>query len=321
MDSADSRRQDGEERFCDLRSGIRLCHRFYGPPTGAPIVLVAGLGLQLTYWPQSLIAGFVERGYRVLVFDNRDVGRSSRVDAASPRLVHMLTRRALAGAYDLSDMAGDVLGLMEHAGLEQVHLVGMSMGGMIAQTMAAHAPARILSLTSIFSTTGAASVGQPSRATFFRLLQAPPRSRTQAVERVVSLTRSIGPTAFAVDDEKVRADAAQAWDRGNGERSHEGVARQIGAIMKSGDRSALLKRIQAPTLVIHGDRDRLVHPSGGIATVEGIANADMVFIRGMGHYLADGVVPYLVDLIDGHARRSAGASPLEQRELKACKRT
>ncbi|MGY1785078.1 alpha/beta fold hydrolase [Geodermatophilus sp. SYSU D00698] len=303
-----------EDRFADLPAGPRICHRVDGPDDGEPLVLVAGLGLDLTSWPQRMVDGFTGRGFRVVRMDNRDAGRSGRIATPPPGRARQLLARPRPDAYDLTDMAADTVGLLDALGLGRVHLVGMSMGGMIAQVVAARHPHRVASLTSIFSTTGSRRVGQPARSTILRLARAAPRSVEESVERHLAMLGHIGGPGFPPDDDLERAWAAALWERGGGDRSRE-VARQIGAIQASGDRTADLARITAPTLVVHGDVDRMVHPSGGRATAEAIAGARHVEIPGMGHHLAPGVVDRLVELTTDLARgagrddtaRSAGA--------------
>lgn len=159
-----------EDKFCDVSTGMRLCYRTYGPDDGEPLLLIVGLGLQLTAWPISLINNLIQCGYKVIIFDNRDVGRSSRVSQRPPNLLRQLIRRPESSAYDLQDMAQDVIGLLDHLCVTRAHVVGMSMGGMIAQVIAAQYPQRIKSLTSIFSTTGALNVGQPALSSLLMLV-------------------------------------------------------------------------------------------------------------------------------------------------------
>jgi pimeloyl-ACP methyl ester carboxylesterase len=296
------------ELFADLPTGIRICHRFDGPVDGVPLLLVAGLGIELTSWPQRMVDGYVDRGFRVLRFDNRDVGRSTRVDTPPPGKLRQLLARPRPDAYDLGDMAGDTLGLLDAVGIERTHVVGMSMGGMIAQTLAARHPDRVATLTSIFSTSGDPKVGQPARSTLLRLARRPARTVEESVERHLAMLRHIGSTdAFPPDEDVERAWATAVWHRADGAGSAAGVARQISAIQASGDRTAELRRITAPTLVVHGDVDRMVHPSGGRATAAAIAGARHVEVPGMGHHLAPGVVDRLVELTADLAR-SVGAA-------------
>ncbi|MEO0938090.1 MAG: alpha/beta fold hydrolase [Pseudomonadota bacterium] len=283
--------------FVDLPDGRRLCYRVRG--AGPPVVLIIGLGLQLTAWPEAMLADLADRGFQVITFDNRDVGRSSRMGAPPPTRWRLLRRKARAEDYCLRDMAGDVEALFDALGIAAAHVVGMSMGGMIAQTLAAHCPDRVLSLTSIFSTTGARSVGQPSFAAMLRLMRASPTTEDEAVARHLDMLDLITGDVHRFDAAQARRYASEAWRRG-GADPHHGVARQIMAIMKSGDRTASLSGISAPTLVLHGDRDPLVHPSGGIATARAIPGARHKTIRGMGHDLAPGAVPELVAEITRH---------------------
>lgn len=294
-----------EDRFCDLPSGMRICHRVHGHAGGEPLLLIAGLGLQLHYWTPLFVGSLVERGFRVIVFDNRDVGRSSRGKGRPPGVLRQLFKRIEKSAYDLDDMADDAAGLLAHLGVARAHVVGMSMGGMIAQTLAVrHAP-RVASLTSIFSTTGHGRVGQPALSSLLKLSKPPVRSRDAAMARYVEVMHHVGSTAYAMHERDLRAYAGTAWDRGDGPTAHAGMARQIGAIFKSGDRTAQLRRITAPTLVLHGERDLLVAPSGGAATAAAIPGARLLTVHGMGHNIPDEAAPFLVDLIDGHARRAA----------------
>jgi pimeloyl-ACP methyl ester carboxylesterase len=295
------------DRFVDLPAGPRICHRVDGPDDGTPLLLVAGLGLDLTSWPQRMVDGFVERGFRVVRLDNRDAGRSSRIDAPPPGRLRQLLARPRPDAYDLADMAADTVGLLDALGIERAHLVGMSMGGMIAQTVAARHPARVLTLTSIFSTTGHRRVGQPARSTLLRLARGPARTVEESVVRHLAMLAHIGSTTFPPDPDHERAWATAVWDRCGGARSGAPVARQIGAIQASGDRTAELARIAAPTLVVHGDRDLMVHPTGGRATADAVPGARHVEIAGMGHHLAPGVVDRLVELTD-LARTTAGGT-------------
>ena len=296
------------DRFVDLPAGPRLCHRTDGPDDGVPLLLIAGLGIDLTSWPQRMVDGFVARGFRVVRFDNRDIGRSSRVDTSPPGRLRQLLARPRPDAYDLADMAADTVGLLQHLGIDRVHLVGMSMGGMIAQTVAARHPDRVATLTSIFSTTGDRRVGQPARSTLARLARGPARTVEESVQRHLGMLRHIGSPTALPDHDLERAWAVGLWERGGGVAARAGVPRQISAIQASGDRTAELRRITAPTLVVHGDVDRMVHPSGGRATAAAIPGARHVEIAGMGHHLAPGVVDQLVALTTDLAR-TAGVSP------------
>ncbi|GAA1896267.1 alpha/beta fold hydrolase [Asanoa iriomotensis] len=292
-----------EERFADAGRGIRLCYAEAGDPAGEPLLLIMGLGQQLVAWPAGFVELLEQRGYRVIMFDNRDTGRSTHADYPPPSLGRILAGRIPAHAYHLGDLARDTAGLLDALDIPSAHLVGVSMGGMIAQTVAAHFPHRVRTLTSIMSTTGARFVGRPRLSTWRLMAAPPPRSRDEAVDRSVRLFRHIGSHGFPFDEPALRARAGAAWDR---DHSAAGVGRQLAAIFASGDRTRELRQIRVPTLVVHGDRDRMVHPSGGRMTHRTIAGSRLVVIPGLGHDCPAGVWPTLADLIAGHARMEAG---------------
>ncbi len=299
--------QEPAERFAELPSGVRICYRTDGEYDGKPLILVAGLGQQLTVWPQRLVDALVGDGYFVVRLDNRDAGRSTKVERPAPGKLRLMAGRARPDAYTLRDMADDLLGLIDHLRLDRVHLVGQSMGGMIAQTVAAQAPSRVRSLVSIYSTTGDHKVGQASLRTKLMLMGRAARTVDEAVDRHVALTRHLAGRGFAIDEDVERAYAAEAWERAGGANS-AGFARQIQAIMASGDRTAEVATITAPTLVVHGDRDPIVHPTGGEATARAVAGARHVVVPGMGHHLAPTLVPRLFEEIVGvHRRAEAGS--------------
>ncbi|MEU4307818.1 alpha/beta fold hydrolase [Streptomyces rochei] len=290
------------DQYAALPSGITICFRDYGDKADPAMLLVAGLGEDLTFWTDSFVGSLVTRGFRVVAIDNRDAGQSTFVAAPPPGLWRQIAKLPRDDAYALADMAQDGIGVLDHLGISRVHLVGRSMGGMIAQTIAATAPERVLSLTSLYSTTGARKVGQPALSTI-RLLVAPPaRTRTAAVRAHLRLTRHIAGTEHPIDDAAEAAIAARGWDRSAGDLA-AGTARQIQAIQRSGDRTAQLSKITAPTLVINGDRDLLVSPSGGAATVRAIRSAQHVVIPGMGHHIPESLVDPVTTYISQHANR------------------
>lgn len=291
------------DRFADLPNGLQLCFRTYGHPDHPPIVLIAGLGLQLVSWPQALIDGLVAEGLYVITLDNRDMGRSSYLPQTPPARWRLLLDRIPSGHYLISDMANDVIALLDHLGAEQAHVLGMSMGGMIAQNVAAQAPQRVLSLTSIFSTTGNKQVGQPAASTIWRMLtNRPAWTLPQAQDKFVQLMRHIGNPEVPGVETLWRQHMALAWQRTTPELSLQGYERQVTAIVASGDRTGLLHRIQAPTLVLHGDRDYIVHPSGGEATARAISGAQLHTLVGMRHQLDAAITPALLELIVPHVR-------------------
>lgn len=290
------------EDVVEVGSGWRLCWSAMGDPGGPALLLIAGLGQQLNVWPETLVEGLVQRGFYVVRFDNRDIGRSARAACPPPSTLQILTRRFSATQYTLLEMAQDTLGLLDALGIERGHLVGMSMGGMIAQTVAARHPERVATLTSIMSTSGAPRVGRPALSTWLLMGKRPPRGREEAAARAVEIMRHIRSRGYPFDERAVREVALEGWDRAGGSAS-EGVARQLAAILKSGDRTPELAGVSAPTLVIHGDRDLMVHPTGGRATAEAIRGARLRTIPGMGHDLPAGAVWQLVEDISAHALR------------------
>jgi pimeloyl-ACP methyl ester carboxylesterase len=294
------------ERIADVGRGITLAYEEVGDAGADPLVLVSGLGQQLQSWPTAFCERLAARGYRVVRFDNRDVGRSTHLRFRPPGPAAIVMRRRHPDQYDLADMATDTVGLLDVLGHDDAHFVGVSMGGMIAQTVAALCPGRVRTLTSIMSTTGARRVGRPRLSTWRLMATERPTTREAAVERAVRMFRHIGSHGFPFDEARVRERAGLAWDR---DPSRVGVGRQLAAIFSSGDRTAGLRAVTAPTLVIHGDRDRMVAPTGGAATVRAIAGARLETIRGMGHDLPEGAWPVLLDLIDGHARGGRPGTP------------
>lgn len=285
-----------DQHIVDVGRGIRLCYQQFGDPADPPVVLIAGLGQQLHSWPEGSVTGLVRRGYRVTRFDNRDAGRSTHMSYRPPNPVAILRGGNHRDQYQLGDMARDTVGLLDALGYDQAHLVGVSMGGMIAQTVTAHYPGRVTTLTSIMSNTGAPRIGRPAPSTWVRMATArPPRSRDAAVEAAVKTFRHIGSHGFPFDEAWIREKAGTDWDRDP--RGSAGVARQLAGIFASGDRTAELRRIDVPTLVIHGDRDRMVHPTGGAATAGAIPGARLQTIPGMGHDLPAGAWPTLLDHI------------------------
>jgi pimeloyl-ACP methyl ester carboxylesterase len=287
---------DGEQ-LLDVGRGIELCCETFGDPTDPPLVLVMGLGMQMVHWPLPLIAQLVERGLYVVRFDNRDRGRSTHIGIRPPTPSRLLTRRFGADQYTLEDMALDTVGLLDALKLESVHLVGVSMGGMIAQTVAATRPRRVRSLTSIMSTTGSRRAGQPKPHIYPQLLKPAPGERDGYVEHMLALLTAIGAPGDALDTPDIRAYLADTYDRDPDVR---GTGRQLAAILASGNRTRRLQAITAPTLVIHGEQDPLIAASGGRATAKAIPNATLMLIPQMGHGLPERLWPQLVDAVVEH---------------------
>jgi pimeloyl-ACP methyl ester carboxylesterase len=286
------------ETVVDVGRGIELCYDQIGDPADPPLLLIAGLGQQLHSWPDDFVVALAGRGYCVTRFDNRDAGRSTHMAYRPPNPVAMFRGGNRRRQYHLGDMARDTVGLMDALGYPDTHLVGVSMGGMIAQTVAAHHPGRVRTLTSIMSTTGAARLGRPALSTWRRMLTSrPPRTRGEAMDRAANIFAHIGSHGFPFDEEAVREYAGIAWDR---DPSPGGIVRQLTGIFASGDRTVELGQIDVPTLVIHGDRDKMVHPTGGAATAKAIPGARLETITGLGHNLPAGAWVRIIDLIAEH---------------------
>jgi pimeloyl-ACP methyl ester carboxylesterase len=286
------------EELVDVGGGIELCYERFGDQTAAAVLLIMGLGQQLIAWPEDLVEELTDRGFQVITFDNRDIGRSTRSKAPIPHRGQYLTRRFSNDQYDLRDMARDTAGLIDALEVGPVHVAGVSMGGMIAQLLAAHYPDQVRSLVSIMSSTGSRKAGWVAPSTLRLLFRPPPRNRDAAADLAVLMWRHIGSHGFPFDEQSIRDRASRAFDRDP--RAAAGTARQMAAILKSGDRTSQLHQITAPTLVVHGDRDRMVHPSGGKATAAAIPGARLVTVEGMGHDLPPGAK--LAQLIADHAQ-------------------
>jgi pimeloyl-ACP methyl ester carboxylesterase len=291
------------EQFCDVGRGITLCYEAYGDPADPPVVLVMGLATQMIAWHEEFCEQLAGRGFYVVRFDNRDIGRSTHLGFRPPTLRQMLRRRVGPEQYSLSDMAEDTAGLIRELGIAPAHVVGASMGGMIGQVLAAEHPELVRSLTSIMSTTGSRWHGQPALSVYRYLLRPPPRDRDGYVERAAEVFGLVGSTGFPRDEAYIRERAARSYDRGYDVRAG---GRQLGAIVASADRTEQLRTIAAPTLVIHGTVDKMIKPSGGRATARAIPGARLLEIEGMGHDLPRGVWPRILDAVSEHARAASG---------------
>ena len=289
------------ERFCHVGGGITLCYETFGDPADPTALLVMGLGTQMIAWHADFCADLAAQGLHVVRFDNRDVGRSTHVAGPPPTTLQILMRSARAASYNLGDMAQDVAGLLDELELGPAHVIGASMGGMIAQTLAARHRQSVRSLTSIMSNTGSRRSGQPSLALYPLFLRRAPRERSAFVEHTVRVFEAIGSPGLPREERDIRELAELSYDRGN---DPAGVGRQLAAIAASGDRTAELHRIELPTLVIHGCDDPLVAPSGGRATARAIPGSRLVLVPGMGHDMPRAVWPQLIAAIADHARRA-----------------
>jgi pimeloyl-ACP methyl ester carboxylesterase len=283
-------------------NGIELAYQEVGDPDGEPLILVMGLATQMIAWDEEFCSLLADRGFRVVRFDNRDIGRSTKIESAGlPSRIDMLAGRRAAAPYLLRDMARDTTGLMDHLGFGAAHVMGVSMGGMIVQTMAIETPERLRSMVSMMSTTGSRWVGLPSYKAMGVLFGTPPKGREAVIERGIRTFSVIGSPGFPFDEERVRDVAGRSYDRGH---SAAGVLRQLHAITASGDRTQALRSVEVPTTVIHGTRDVLVRPAGGRATARAIPGARLRMIDGMGHDLPRAVWPEVVEAIAANAARA-----------------
>ncbi|MGY1608585.1 alpha/beta fold hydrolase [Geodermatophilus sp. SYSU D00700] len=274
---------------------VELAYETFGSPEDTPLLLVMGLATQMIGWPDDFCRMLADRGLYVVRFDNRDIGLSTHLDAAgAPDVLAVMGGDHSRVAYRLADMAEDTAGLLDALGLDSAHVVGASMGGMIAQSLATRHPDRVRSLTSIMSTTGDPAVGAPAEAALGVLLAPPATDRESAVQRAVDTYRVIGSPGFEFDESGLRERAGLSFDRAY---NPAGVARQLAAILASPDRTADLARVAVPTLVVHGAEDALVNVSGGRATAAAIPGAELLVVEGMGHDLPREVWPQLVDRI------------------------
>ena len=267
------------------------------------MLMIMGLGAQMILWPDELCGLIAAEGFRVIRFDNRDSGRSTILaDAPIGTVPQALAGEIPPGAYSLSDMAADVAGLLDALGIEAAHIVGSSLGGMIAQTFAIEHPDRVLSLASIMSTTGDPAVGQATQAGIEALTTVPPQDRLGYVEGLLGARRKIASPGFPFDEERSRRIAGLGFDRGF---HPKGTVRQTIAIIRSGDRTRRLSEISVPTVVIHGEDDPLIGVSGGEATAAAVPGARLVRIAGMGHDLPAGVWEQVAEEIAENARRAS----------------
>jgi pimeloyl-ACP methyl ester carboxylesterase len=298
------------EQFCDIGGGISLCYERFGDESNPPMLLIMGLGTQMIGWPDEFCAQLAEHGFHVVRFDNRDIGRSTRVQGPPPTPRQLLTRKIAPVLYTLTDMATDAANLLRELKLSPAHVVGASMGGMIAQTLAAQHPGDTRSLVSIMSNTGNRWKGQPSFGIYRYLLKRAPDDREGYIEYTTKVFEAIGSRGLPFDKDRVRDMVARSYDRGH---DPAGPGRQLAAIIASGDRTAELKRIRVPTLVVHGSKDKMVAKSGAVATAKAIPGARLMIVDGMGHDLPEAAWPQLVPAIADHARaadRSERSAPL-----------
>ena len=284
-------------------NGIDICYEIFGEAGAEPLVLIMGLAGQMVLWDDAFCEQIAARGFRVIRFDNRDVGQSSRLTGGKRlTLWEMLKARFLnippAAPYTLRDMAEDTIALMDVLGIRSAHLVGASMGGMIAQEIAITFPERVRSLTSIMSTTGNPDLPQPSNEAVALLTEPQPKGRDEYIARFERNAKVLRAGRFPEDEALDRSRAERVFDRG---LNPAGVGRQIRAVLASGSRKERLSKVRAPTLVIHGTADPLVDPKAGQDTAVSIPGAKLMIVQGMGHALPMPIWPEIIDAIDKHA--------------------
>src|ERR1700712_2955681 len=284
-------------------NGIDLCYEIFGDPAAEPLLLIMGLGAQMIHWDDEFCRQLAARGFRVIRFDNRDIGKSSKLSGGK-RLgpVELLKLRFLkipvAAPYRLIDMAKDTVGLMDVLGIKAAHLVGASMGGMIAQEVAISFPQRVRSLTSIMSTTGNPKVPPPTREAAAMLMAPPTTTKEEYLERFAKTWKILRVGSFPQDEALDRSRAERTFERA---LNPAGAGRQLRAILASGSRKERLRAVKAPTLVIHGTVDPLVRPEGGKDTAASIPGAKLLMIEGMGHALPVSMWPEIINAIANHA--------------------
>ncbi|AZQ69987.1 MULTISPECIES: alpha/beta fold hydrolase [Streptomyces] len=287
-------------------SAIEVVYERFGDPKAPPVLLVMGGGAQMIHWPEGFCTELVDRGVQVIRFDNRDSGRSSHFPhVPPPDLQAAMAGDFSSASYTLSDMAADAVGLLDALGFDSAHVVGASLGGMIAQMIAIEHPTRIRSLTSMMSTTGDRAVGQPD-FTVLAGLGAPPEDRQSFIGWQVRAMRAIGSPGFKPDDAGVAERAGRAYDRGH---DRVGMLRQAIAVLASGDRTERLRTLSLPTLVIHGADDAMCDVSGGRATAAAVPGATLEIFDGLGHNFPRELWPGIATLIADLVHRAEADPP------------
>lgn len=287
-------------------NGVDLAYEVRGDPAAPPVLFVMGLGMPLTLWPDAFVDGIVAAGFRAVLFDNRDVGQSQRIEgeplgSALWAIGKVFMGFPVRGVYTIEDMADDADGLLAALAIPKAHVVGMSMGGMIAQALASRHPARVASLTSIMSTSGypRASVGNPKALRAILQLPPDPKDLGAVARHLEHVLRVIGSERFPPDDAVMKDLCRRVAERG---LDPQGATRQLFAILASGDRRESLGRIGAPTLVIHGSDDPLLPVEGSRDIARHVPDAELWVVDGMAHDLPGPLVPALVERIAAHCR-------------------
>ncbi|MBM2622710.1 alpha/beta hydrolase [Actinoplanes sp. LDG1-06] len=287
----------------DVRAnGIDVRYETVGNPDDPALLLVMGLGAQLVDWPADFCAALADRGFHVVLFDNRDAGLSTALDElGAPDLAAIMGGDPATVPYLLADMAADAAGLLKELGITRAHVVGASMGGMIAQQLTVDHPGLVASLCSIMSTTGDRTVGHPTPEAMAALMRPPASTREEILAGAIASSRVIGSPAYPASEEWLQQRAAAKFDRSFRPR---GTQRQYAAIIASPDRTAALRSVEAPTVVIHGEADPLINVSGGRATAAAVPGAELLVIPGMGHDLPQVLWPQIIDAIVTNTTRA-----------------
>jgi len=285
-------------------NGIELCYDTFGDRNAPPLLLIMGLGAQMILWDDDFCAGLAQRGFFVIRFDNREIGRSAKMNGEAPQLQKLienaLTGKPIEAPYTLGDMAADAVGLLDTLGINRAHIVGASMGAAITQELAIRSPQRLLSATCIMGTSGDPRLPPPTQEAMEVLMSPSPSDKEAFLDRFLWTWRVLRGSAFPESEDRERARGARIFERG---LNPPGVARQLAAIFASGDRTMALPNVRVPTLVIHGTADPLVPVEGGRAIAAGIPGAKLVEIEGMGHALPEAVWPRVIGAISDHAKR------------------
>ena len=288
-------------------NGIEICYDIFGHADGEPLVLIMGLSAQMVLWDDEFCQQLATRGFRVIRFDNRDIGQSTKMSGGKRITAMDILKLRFFGilpsaTYTLRDMANDTTGLMDALGIRSAHIVGASMGGAIAQVIAIHSPERVRSLTSIMSTTGNLKLPQPKREAMTLLMAPPPKTKDEYIALFARNWKILRQGSFPQDEAKDRDRAERCYARG---LNPAGVGRQFRAILASGARNKALAGVKVPSLVIHGTVDPLVRPEAGRDTANAIPGAKLVMVEGMGHALPIPMWPQVIGAIAEHAHAAA----------------
>lgn len=294
-----------EELFAPVGRGIELCYQTFGDPDGDPLLLVMGLGGPMTWWDPELCEALADAGFYVIRYDNRDSGRSTVLEGRVSRstLVRAFAGTRVRAPYSMADLADDACGLLDHLGLDSAHLVGVSMGGMIVQTVAINHPERVRSLTSIMSTTGRRTVGWQHPSLLPGLIGPRRPGREAYVAASIAFARMTGSPDYPEPEDLMRRRFEDTFDRGI---HPAGVMRQMLAVLTQPNRGARLHSVRVPTLVVHGLADKMVHTSGGRATASAVPGSELLLIDGMGHDLPPQLFETFVSAIRRTADRAGG---------------